>query len=340
VDKNFEYGRIYNEIAKGFSEEKINKKTFYFKHPNFSEYFGIYNNYDVILKDVQRQGLPTEEDKIKEAIEEGWWSKEKEMEMQGLKKTVENLIKTKSKLVLPSQREGIDKQIRRTQGILMTFAKERNEIVSFTAEDYTSKRFLDETVIALTFKNRELTEYAFTQEDYYNLSDGFSDKIKGAFNKYSNVFGALSLKHVAASGFFQNLVYLNEDAYSFWGKPTVLCTKYQIDLLVYGKMYKNLIRNYAENGKPVPDDVVSDAEKFVLWVENQTPDKKGSPIKSRKKTGGNNMVSSTVGATPEDLKKMGTQIDKLKGGKTLLQMAQEAGGTLEKEQYLKARENR
>ena len=105
-------------------------------------------------------------------------------------------------------------------------------------------------------------------------------------------------------------------------------------------MYKNLIKNYAENGKPVPDDVVADPEKFVLWVENQSPEKKGSPIRNRKKTGSNNMVSSTVGATPEDLKKMGTKIDKLSGGKTLLQMAQESGGTLEKEQYLKARENR
>ena len=79
-----------------------------------------------------------------------------------------------------------------------------------------------------SIKNKELTERAFTQDEYYNLSDGFSDEIKGAFSKYSNAFNFTSLKHIAASGFFQNLVYLNEDAYSFWGKPTVQCTKYQI----------------------------------------------------------------------------------------------------------------
>lgn len=339
MDKSFEYGRIYNEIAKGFSEEKIDKQIFYFKHPSFSEYFNIYNNYDLILKNVKQQGLPTEEEKIKEAIEEGWWSKEKELEIQILKKTVTNLIKTKSKLAIPSQREAIDKQIRRTQGILLTFSKERDAIVSFTAEDYTSKRFLDETIIALTFKNRELTEQAFTQEEYYNLADGFSSKIQDAFNKYSNIFSGIILKQVAASGFFQNLVYLNEDANSFWGNAVVKCTKYQIDLLVYGKMYKNLIKNYAENGKPIPDDIISDPEKFILWIENQSQDK-NSTTKNRKKTGGNNMVSSTVGATSEDLKKMGTKIDKVAGNKTLLQMAEESGGILEKEQYLKARENR
>lgn len=338
MDKDFEYGRIYNEIVKGFSEETIDKKTYYFKHSNFSEHFNIYNNYNLILEYVRRQGLPTEEEKIQDAIKEGWWSKEKESEINILKKTVTNLIKTKSKLIMPSQKESIDKQIRRTQAILATFSKERGEIVNFTAEEYTTKRFLDETVIVLTFKNRGLTEQAFTQEEYYNLSDGFSDKIKGAFSKYSNAFNLTNLKHIAASGFFQNLVYLNEDAYSFWGKPTVQCTKYQIDLLVYGKMYKNLIKNYAENGKPVPEDVVADAEKFVLWVENQSPDKKGGKVS--KKTGTRNMVSSTVGATTEDLQKMGTKIDKVTGGKTLLQMANDSGGVLEKEQYLKARENR
>ena len=337
MDKDLEYGRIYNEIVKGFSEEKIAKKTFYFKHSSFSEHFNIYNNYSLILEDVRRQGLPTEEEKIKEAIKEGWWSKDKEFEVDILKKTVTNLIKTKSKLIIPSQKESIDKQIRRTQAILATFSKERSEIVHFTAEEYTSKRFLDETVIALTFKNKELTEQAFTQEEYYNLSDSISDEIKGAFSKYSSAFCLINLKHIAASGFFQNLVYLNEDAYSFWGRPTVQCTKYQIDLLVYGKMYKNLIKNYAENGKPVPEDVVAVAEKFVLWVENQSPEKKGRPSK---KTGSRNMVSSTVGATAEDLQKMGTKIDKVAGGKTLLQMAADSGGVLEKEQYLNARENR
>lgn len=337
MDKDLEYGRIYNEIVKGFSEEKIAKKTFYFKHSSFSEHFNIYNNYNLILEDVRRQGLPTEEEKIEEAIKEGWWSKDKEFEVGILKKTVTNLIKTKSKLIIPSQKDSIDKQIRRTQAILLTFSKERSEIVNFTAEEYTSKRFLDETVIALTFKNKELTERAFTQEEYYNLSDSISDEIKAAFSKYSNAFDNTNLKHIAASGFFQNLVYLNEDAYSFWGKPTVQCTKYQIDLLVYGKMYKNLIKNYAENGKPVPEDVISDPEKFVLWVENQSPDKKGRPSK---KTGSHNMVSSTVGATTEDLQKMGTKIDKVAGGKTLLQMVADSGGVLEKEQYLKARENR
>ena len=47
---------------------------------------------------------------------------------------------------------------------------------------------------------------------------------------------------------------------------------------------------------------------------------------------------TAVGATKEDLDKLGVKVEKLKG-KSLLQLAQEKGGTLEKSDYFAAREN-
>jgi len=53
---------------------------------------------------------------------------------------------------------------------------------------------------------------------------------------------------------------------------------------------------------------------------------------------GDNAVSSYVGASADDLEKMGVKIEKIKG-KSLLDLAREKGGTLEKSDYLKVREN-
>ena len=50
------------------------------------------------------------------------------------------------------------------------------------------------------------------------------------------------------------------------------------------------------------------------------------------------MVSSTVGATQDDLNKLGVKVEKLKG-KSLLELANEKGGTLEKSDYFAARES-
>ena len=84
---------------------------------------------------------------------------------------------------------------------------------------------------------------------------------------------------------------------------------------------------------------MSDPDKFIEWTDNQS---KEPGIKSRNKkskTGGSNMVSSTVGATKEDLDKLGIKVEKLKGNKSLLELAAEKGGTLEKSDYFAAREN-
>jgi hypothetical protein len=335
VDKNSEYGRIYSEICRGFSTDLIEDSTVYFKHPTIAEHFSTYSNYDIFISDGRKKGLELEEEKINEAIKGGWWTSEKESRLKFLRKTVQNLFKTRDKLLLLSQKSEIEKQIKQTEAILITYTKERREIVGYTLEDYANSKLTEELLIFFTYKNSDFTERLFSNRDeYYDLTEGHVDKIKTSFDQYSRVFNNDNIRRIAACGFFQNLVYLNEDAHSFWGKPTVRCTKYQIDLLLYGKMYKNMIRSYAENGKPITDQILNDPDIFVEWTDNQSG---GSNYKNRKQKSGKNVVSSYVGATQEDLKHLGVKTEKI-GGKSLLELAEEKGGQLDKNDYLSLRE--
>ena len=335
MDKNSEYGRVYSEICRGFSTELIEKSTVYFKHPTLSEHFSVYGNYDIFINDGRKRGLELESEKIEDAIKGGWWTSDKESKVNVLRKTVQNLLKTRDKLLLPSQKFEIDNQIKQNEAILITYTKERREIVGYTLEDYASSKLTEELLIFFTYKNSEFTERLFPNRDeYYDLTEGYVEKIKTSFDQYSRVFNNDHIKKTAACGFFQNLVYLNEDANSFWGTPTVKCTKYQIDLLLYGKMYKNMIRSYAENGKPVADNILNDPDTFVEWADSQSG---GSSHKNRKQKSGKNMVTSYVGATKEDLDHLGVTTSKIKG-KSLLQLAAEKGGQLDKNDYLSLRE--
>ena len=338
MDSSSNFGRLYTQIVNGFTIKEIGKNKYYFKHPSIAEHFSIYNNYELILESCKKKGLQTEKEKIEEAIEGGWWSGAKESEINILKKTISNLNKTKNKLVLPSQKKSIDAQIRKNEAILVTFLKERKEVTNLTAEEYANERFIDEMIILLTYKDSELSTRFFDNNDFYDLSDRECEQVKEAFNNNINIFNNYHIKCVAASGFFQNLVYLNEDAFSFWGKPTSQCTKYQIDVLVYGKMYKNLVKSYNENDKPVPDDAMEDPEKFISWVDNLKSTNNTKLKKNDKFSNSKNKVSSYVGATKEDLDQLGVKTEKLKG-KNLLELAEESGGVLEKHQYLKARES-
>lgn len=338
MDKSSEYGRIYSEIVKGFSREKVDNKFIYFKHPTIAEHFTNYSNYELLIEEGLDKGLLHEIEKVESAIEGGWWTKEKESQIIFLKKIIENLNKTREKLLYPSQKEDISKQIKKNESILLSYLKERKDIVGYTVEDFVSNRITEQLLVFFAYKDIDFQNKLFENiDDYYNSSENFIEKIREIFINYSIIFNENNIKKIAACGFFQNLVYLNEDAYSFWGKATTQCSKYQIDVLLYGKMFKTIIKNSTSEKQSIPDEILYNPDRFVEWVENKdnqnTVDSSSSNRKQNKNT-----VTSYVGATPEDLKKLGVKVEKIKG-KSLLQLAEEQGGTLEKFDYLNAREN-
>jgi hypothetical protein len=337
VDNTQEYVRVFKEVSQGFSEKTVNGKTYYFKHPTQVEYFSIFDRYNHILKEAQYRGLMTESQKVEMAIKEGWWTQAKEDRIDTLRKTITNLTKTKSKLIYPSQKESIAQQIKANENIIITYLKERHEIVGYTAEEYSNKKFYDENIIKLTYKNRDLTSKVFDDEsEYYYLSDEDVEGIREAYNEIAVVLSQQNLKFCSATGFFQNLLFVSDtNPISFWGNPAVQCSKYQIDILIYGKMIKNVIKNSAESGKPLDEDIMQDPKKLVTILEDGNPNVTQQISSSEEKS---NKVMSYVGATQEDLKKMGVKIEKI-GGKSLLQLAEENGGVLEKDQYLNVRES-
>ena len=338
MDNTHEHVRVFKEVSQGFSEKTVNEKTYYFKHPSQVEFFTIYDRYNQILKEAQYKGLYTEQQKVDMAIKGGWWSKEKEDRIDIIRKNIVNLTKTKSKLIYPSQKEQISEQILQNERIIITYLKERNEIVGYTSEQYANQKFYDENIINLTYKNKQLSKRVFDDEgEYYYLSDDDVEGIRQAYNEISVVLSQPNLKLCAATGFFQNLLFVSDgDASSFWGIPSVNCSKYQIDLLIYGKMIKNVIKNYAEAGKPIDEDVTQDPQKLVTILEDGSS--KVTQEISSSGSDKSNRIVSYVGATSEDLKKMGVKIEKI-GGKSLLQLAEESGGVLEKDQYLNVRES-
>ncbi len=336
MDNNNEYYRIYYEIAKGYSKVLFKKKEIYFKHPTFADYFSVYANYDLIINFAKQNGVETEVEKLEEAILNNWWTKEKEEKFIVLKKTIKNLIDTKNKLVFKSQKKEIEKEIRKTESILLTYSKERKDIIGYTAEQYAQERFFDEILINSLCEDQDLNiKYFKNEDDFYSIDEEDNSLLRNLYTKYSACFSQETIKVVAANGFFQNLVYLDTIPNTFWGQPVVKCSKYQIDLLLYGKMLKSTIDSYIKNGKPIADHIVNDPEKLVEWFDS-LDSSKGSQ-RSRRKSSGKNMVTSYVGATPEDLQELGVKPSKIQG-KSLLELAAEKGGVLEKNDYLSLRE--
>jgi hypothetical protein len=340
VDKIQYYGLIYSKVTLGHSVEFVNDKKLYFKHPTLTEHFNLYRNYNLYISYAEKIGVLKESDQLEKAVENKWWSVENESKISFLKKTIKNLYTTREKLFYQSQKKDLDQQIKYYQKLLISYEKERKDLINYTAEEYAEGKFLDNLLINLIYKDENLTEKFFETSDvFYELEDETINTIKSSFQKYTNLFSSFNLKRVAVTGFFQNLVYLTSEPTTFWGKPASQCSKYQIDLLVYGKIYRNIIESYHKGSKDIPQDISEDPDLFVEWIDNQGNDNTSkSKSKNRNSKDSKNLVSSYVGASKEDLDKMGVKVEKIKG-KSLLAMAEEKGGTLEKSDYLNVREN-
>lgn len=340
MEKNYKYGIIFSEIAQGYSKFTISGEEIFFKHPTQAEHFLIYSKYNSILDDAQKRGLMTEKNKVNFCIENGWWDRKKENRIDSLNFEIKNLKVTQSKLLLPSQKQQIQERITKLNNILVSFHKERNEIVGYTAEKYALDKFYDETIIALSFENENLTQRVFkSDDDYYDLPDERVEKVREIYSKYSEIISPINIKKVAACTFFQNMIYLYDDGINvmdFWGKSTSKCTKHQIDLLINAKSLKHSIKSELEAGNKLPDDILLDPDKFVEWADNRASGgTKQNAVQNS--SGSDNSVSSFIGATKEDLDKMGVKIEKIQG-KSLLELAQENGGVLEKDNYMNVRQ--
>jgi len=334
LDENTSYyTKIFSDICRGYSSFTLKDKVYFIKHLTLAEQFALSSNYQIYENKAKALGLFSEKDQINFAVEQGWWSIENEEKTNFFRKVITNLKKTREKLVYKSQKEAVDAQIKQNEAMLLAFLKQRNDLLVYTTENYINKKIQEELFKLVLFKDSSLKECCYCDNDLYEEEDiDLISEIAIEVEKAAVFLKNDSIKRVAASGFFQNLIFLSETAHEFWGKPVTQCSKYQIDVLLYGKSYRNFIRGQAESGKALHEDIVSDPEKLISFVENYNPNSK----KPFKKTKGENAVSSYVGATQEDLKDLGVQVEKVQGH-TLLDLARKSGGVLEKDDYLKAR---
>jgi hypothetical protein len=327
--------KIFSEISQGYSHFNLKRQDFFLKHFSLADHFSLNSNKSVFEKEALALGLEREYDQVKFAIQEGWWSRENEEKIKAFRKTISNLHKTKEKLAYKSQKESVAAQIKKFEAILMSLFRERSGFVLYTVESYAEKRAQEEFFKKVLFKDPGLTQpfFSFSEDPYEEQDTEFIEELSIEINKISINLSHDNIKKVAASGFFQNMIFLADTSYDFWGKPVCNCSKYQNDLLLYGKSYRNFVRGQAENGKPLNEDITSDPEKLISFIENYNPNNK-KPLSKKNKS--ENMVSSYVGATKEDLQDLGVKVEKIKG-QSLLEMAKNSGGIIEKDQYLKAR---
>jgi hypothetical protein len=131
---------LYWEIVTGSSSFIVNNKTYYVKHmsPKDAGVIEVRENY--YYNKAKSQGIPTNEEKIKELIKEGSYDPKDDKKIETNRLTLANLARTRRKLYLTRDLDNIDKQMKEISEETRLLEEKKNQLLENTCEIYSGKR--------------------------------------------------------------------------------------------------------------------------------------------------------------------------------------------------------
>lgn len=319
------------DILNGYSKSSYRKEAIYIKHFDNLSIGNINLKKDEIYKKAISQKLPSLEEQEKYILKENIWSEDSNKEIESTTSYIKTLKKNKSKLFKNEDLKIVNNQINQNELKLLKLKCEKKDLIGFTAEDYANKKINEYCMFVSLFKDKDLKDSFFSNEEFEDLENTDISDIIGLYNIVTDNFSELNLRKIALSATFLSLFNLSGDnVYNLFGKPAVYLTLYQIDIYGYARYFKNQLEN-AKN-KP-PDEYFEDPDKLIEWIESsknieELLDKTSKNVTKNEGV----MATSIVGASKADLEKAGI---KQEGGISLIEEAKKRGGNLDMQDLMK-----
>lgn len=316
------------DVIRGYNKSYLEKfGTFYLKHIDLFSSEEIDERKKEYENHAKSKGLPTEEEKLKDLEKEGLWSSEKDTRIKECLQQASALKITKSKFILQADMDSIQKQIENIQQEHAEIASEKLELVGYTVESYATKKVNEFFIYTTSYKDIECTVPLFSREVFEEIHEKDIFLLIANYNTLSAMYSDDNLKRVALSGFFLNSFYLCEDnPFIFYGRPVVELTFNQNELFSFGKYFKHILSELKHDPDP---ETMSDPDKLIdLFNVSKNSDK----IKQKMDE---SSATTVVGATQEDMKRMGLTSGQPDGAVSLAKAAAEKGGSLDMNDLIK-----
>ena len=316
------YISLVGEAFDGYTKASFEEKPVYIKHVSIRDQRYLHNYYEKYREIAISKGLPSEEYQLEYVRNEGIWEDSDELAIENLKFEIKNLKQTARAVFLQSQKEDFLNQVEEKSNELIALQEKRKEIVGQTAETYAEIRSGDEILRFLLFKNKELTDHLYSEEEFGELESWQILKLSEIYKDVQKRLTDSTIQKAVLRPFFSMYLSLCEDVNGFYGKPITELTIYQLRVVLFGRMFHNIFQ-YTQD---IPDYIKDDPEKLIAYSESQRNDGKNS--------GGirdDADASAVFGATKEDMKNLKTK----KGNVLLSEEAKKAGGKLDMKQMMR-----
>jgi hypothetical protein len=308
------------EIFEGYSRFDLNGRTLFFRHFSLKDQNAISLSFNKFKNLAESRGIENKDQIFQRLKEDQTWSDDDEIKILELQSYLDSLRKTKSKLLLPSQKEEHQKLIDEEDNKLNLILLRKNELVGMSSDGYAGKMSNEEFLRILLFKDESLKNPAFSEEEFGELTSSELSEISKKYFELSEKLNDENIQKIVLEDFFNMYISFCENSFNFFGKYVYQMTSYQMKLLLYGRIFHNIFQ-YNED---IPEHIRKDPKAIFEFVESKkTRDK----YQNEAKDSDGSMV---FGATSKD-------IETIDPGAKRISLSEEIaknGGTLNMEQMM------
>lgn len=284
--------RAFVDVCNGFSIGSLDEKPVYVKHLTHFDHEEFDTRQAGFEQEGITQGNPTEKERVTLLLKLGMWSPAKDNEIARQKDAVGQYEEARKGMVQPSIIVQYDRQIADERAKLNRLESERIGLIGMTVETYAQRRLNDHYILSSLFSDAAMTAPLLTDIAFESLPDSRVNEIHDAYNAAIESCGEANLRRLAVQDLFQSYYALSDSAASFYGKPIVQLTYYQVRLANYGRYYRSLLDNMDSSTlTPAQRNDPDAIERIAMAKRNQ--DANGDKVPTQ--------------LTSEDIKAMGLE---------------------------------
>jgi hypothetical protein len=310
------YRKLLKEISDGFSAYFIGEKKVLIKHQSNSDLVDFDDVYEAYSSMAQKRGLPSEKEILEDLKSEGIWTDEDDSEIESQSFYLENLVKNKKNIVLKSALGQINKQISQAEDQLNSLRNKKSGLTANSCESYALNRANDFYIVNSFYKDKSFKEPLYTKEEYEYAEASEVSSLVSHYNNFHERFSELSIQNLVLQDFYRIYFAFCETSNDFFGKPIMYLTNFQLNLIVYTRIFKNVF----EMNEDIPEKIKKDPEALLDFANSSE-----AREDMKKKFSGDKGASTIVGATKEDMEELGMQQNT---GVSLSEAAKKKGGSL------------
>ena len=245
------------DVLRGYSKITHKYKNYYFKH------FGIYDSLKLeefemdCINDVKKQGIRSEDQLLKLAVDRGHWSKEEEASIKDLKWMIDKSEKAAAKIVDNHSRKAFEDSIQVQINQLNELEKKKSQFTNHSAEKLAKKKRMNKEISLSLFYDKQMTQ-KISEDDLISIITEVNDII-------DDLSSSENMIKISYESYFFDVYSLNyRDPNKIIETSFYKITIWQKNLLSYASILLNKLKNL-----DIPDEIRQDALKVYNFKEKK-----------------------------------------------------------------------